>query len=203
MQAPAGCKPDPMDLLTAPAPAANGAPQTHVYPIEKVGLRYNGRGGAGTGGPKLKWLQAAVTKWIGRNHPELLDTRLMRYCRGKKIQLVFTAPYEFDSQPIENVWRDVKGEVARLYYPGRTIGDTRKQLLKAFYTRITPDFCTKLIQSSEEYVNKQIENDDVYKHLGRVGEFRDPPTVHPSDEIIDLTFLEDDHDDNLSDHEDN
>ena len=123
----------------------------------------------------------------------------MRYCRGKNIQLVFTAPYEFDSQPIENVWRDVKGEVARKYYPGRTIGATRDQLLNAFYTRITPDFCTKLIRGTERYLNEQIQKDPDFMHLGRIGEFVDPPSVHRSDEIIDLTCIEDEHDDDLDD----
>lgn len=114
---------------------------------------------------------------------------------------MFTAPYEFDSQPIENVWRDVKNEVARQYYPGRTIGATREQLLKTFYTRITPTFCTKLIKSSEQYLNEQIAKDEEYSQLGRIGEFIDPPSVHMSEEIIDFTFLEDDHDDDLSDHQ--
>ena len=173
----------------------------HTYDIDILGERYNGLGGAGTGGPKLEWLRVAAHKWIAQNHPHLLDTRLMRYCRGKNIQLVFTAPYEFDSQPIENVWRDVKGSVARQYYPGRTIGETRDQLIKAFYTRITPEFCQKLILSSERYVNEQIAKDDEYKHLGRVGCFVDAPSVHPSDEIIDLTFIEDEHDDDLPDIE--
>ena len=118
------------------------------------------------------------------------------------MQLVFTAPYEFDSQPIENVWRDVKGDVARKYYPGRTISDTREQLLHAFYTRITPEFCSKLIKSSEDYVNQQIQKDDEYKHLGKLGEFKDPPSVHRNDEIIDLTCIEDDHDDDLDDEYD-
>ena len=197
--APRANKPDPLELLqAASAVDPTAPPPTHVYPVDKLGERYNGRGLAGTGGPKLEWLRAAGTQWIGRNHPELHDTRLMRYCRGKNIQLVFTAPYEFDSQPIENVWRDVKNEVARQYYPGRTIGVTREQLLKAFYTRITPDFCTKLIKSSEQYLNEQITKDS---QLGRIGEFIDPPSVHRSEEIIDLTFLEDDHDDDLSDHQ--
>ena len=93
------------------------------YVIQSIRIR----GLAGTGGPKLNWLKAAAIKWIAEHSPELHDTRLMLYCRGKNIQLVFTAPYEFDSQPIENVWRDVKGEVARKYYPGRTIGETREQ----------------------------------------------------------------------------
>ena len=205
MQSPRRNKPDPMELVDGQddeQAGGDGAPDTHMYPVQKLGERYNGRGLAGTGGPKLRWLRTAATKWIARHHPELHDTRLMRYCRDKNIQLVFTAPYEFDSQPIENVWRDVKGEVARRYYPGRTIGETREQLLHAFYTRITPEFCSKLILGTERYVNDQIQRDSEYKHLGRLGEFKDPPTVHRSDEIIDLTCLEDEHDDDLEDEDD-
>ena len=89
-----------------------------------------------------------------------------------------------------------------MYYPGRTIGDTRDQLLNAFYTRITPAFCAALIASSEKYINEQVAKDDEYKHLGKIGEFVDPPVVHRSDEVIDLTFLEDDHNDDDDDDED-
>ena len=129
-QAPRGSKPDPHDLLLDPAEvvAASGeapALKHHEYPIDKLDQRYNGRGEAGTGGPKTEWLKKAGDRWISLNKPELHDTRLMRYCRAHNIRLVFTAPYEFDSQPIENVWRDVKGEVARQYYPRRTIPVTR------------------------------------------------------------------------------
>ena len=95
-----------------------------------------------------------------------------------------------------------KAEVARRYYPGRTITATRDQLIHAFYTRITPEFCTKLILGTEKYLNDQIQKDDEYKHLCKIGYFVDPPAVHRSDEIIDLTCLEDDHDDDLDDEDD-
>ena len=114
---------------------------------------------------------------------------------------MFAAPHEFDSQPIENVWHDVKGDVARKYFPVHTIGEIRDQLLHTFYTRITPEFCSKLILGTEKYVNEQIQKDDEFKLLGRLGEFKDPPAAHRSDELIDLTCLEDDHDDDLNDEE--
>ena len=54
---PTASKPDPRELLERPEPdIGGGAPKTHVYPVEKLSLRYNGRGAAGTGGPKLRWL---------------------------------------------------------------------------------------------------------------------------------------------------
>ena len=166
------------------------APKHHIYRINKLGERYNGRGEAGTGGPKTEWLKVAGDRWISHNHPELHDTRLMRYCREQHIQLVFTAPYEFDPQPIENVWRDVKGEVARLYYPRRTIGDTRKQLLNAFNSRITGEFCSKLIRDSEKYLDEQIAMDPVYSKYGRIGHFINPPTINASDELIDFDGID-------------
>lgn len=95
---PTASKADPRELLERPEPdIGGGAPKTHVYPVEKLSLRYDGREAAVTGGPKLRCLQESSTRWIAQHHPEFLDTRLMRYCRGKKIQLVFTAPYKFDS----------------------------------------------------------------------------------------------------------
>ena len=60
----------------------------------------------------------------------------------------------------------------------------------------------KLILGTEKYLNDQIQKDDEYKHLCKIGYFVDPPAVHRSDEIIDLTCLEDDHDDDLDDEDD-
>ena len=103
---------------------------------------------------------------------------------------MFTAPYEFDSQPIENVWRDVKGEVARQYYPRRTIGDTRKQLVHAFNTRITSSFCKKLIKDSELYLNEQIKLDEECYRYGTVGHFINPPPMNASDEVVDFDGID-------------
>ena len=193
--APRNQKPDTSELLmdTLELAAVTGesvTPKHHVYPVAKLSERYNGRGGPGTGGPKTAWLKKAGDRWISHNKPELHDTRLMRFCRANKIMLVFTAPYEFDSQPIENVWRDVKGEVARQYYPRRTITDTRTQLLRAFNARISGEFCTKLIWTSEQYCNEQISLDPKLCRLGRMGRFRNPPPINPSDEQVDFDGID-------------
>ena len=189
---------DPSELEAASTSHANGPGETpaptpnkhHFYPIGKLAARYNGRGKAGTGGPKTEWLKKAGDRWIHLHHPELHDTRLMRFCRANKIKLVFTAPYEFDSQPIENVWRDVKGEVGRLYYPRRTITETRKQLINAFNTRISAEFCQKLILSSENYLNEQISNDPQCSRLGKIGHFVNPPDINASDEVLDFDGID-------------
>ena len=208
-RAPRREKPDTSELFLNPAELAaltgvDEAPKFHTYAVEKLAERYNGRGGPGTGGPKTEWLRKAGDAWISNNKPELHDTRLMRYCRAHNIKLVFTAPYEFDSQPIENVWRDVKGEVARLYYPRRTITETRVQLVNAFNTRISAEFCAKLILGSENYLNGQIENDPVCSKLGRIGHFVNPPHINPSDESIDFDGVDlvSDEDPDVDDDED-
>ena len=152
--------------------------------------RYNGRGAADTGGPKTAWLKKAGDRWISLNKPELYDTRLMRYCRNHSIRIVFTAPYEFDSQPIENVWRDVKGEAARLYHPLRTITETRTQLLHTFNTHITSEFCRKLIISSENYLNEQISRRPECSKLGTIGYFVNPPDINRSDELVDFDGID-------------
>ena len=52
----------------------------------------------------------------------------------------------------------MKAQVGLQYFPRRTIGETRTQLLRAFNTRINGEFefCSKLIISSEKYLNEQI-----------------------------------------------
>ena len=63
-------------------------------------------------------------------------------------------------------------------------------MLRAFYSRITPDLCRKLIVSSEEYLNKQISLDPVCGRLGAVGYFVNPPHINASDEIVDFDGID-------------
>ena len=66
-RAPRAQKPSTDELFLGPSELAAltgeaAAPKFHWYPIEKMGERYNGRGDAGTGGPKKAWLYDAL--WI-------------------------------------------------------------------------------------------------------------------------------------------
>ena len=209
MAAPRGRKPDPLVLVDdenetigdviAGADAAGAAAQTHhTYPIGRLHLTYNGLGGAGTGGPRTDWLQEAGDQWIKMHHPHLHYTRLQKWANANNVDLLFTTPYDFNAQPIENVWRDVKNDVALKYYPKRTIGETRDQLLHAFDTRITPELAQKLIRQSENEMMKMIERDELFDGLGRIGYFRDQPVLPECTEYIDLSNIED-HDDESSD----
>ena len=80
----------------------------------------------------------------------------------------------------------MKGEVGRLYHPRRTIIETRTQLLHAFNTHITPEFCRKLIIGFENYLNEQISRHPECSKLGTIGHFVNPPDINRSDEIVDF-----------------
>ena len=164
-------------------------------------MKYNGLGEAGTGGPRGDWLEEAGDQWIKENHPHLHHTRLQKWANENNVDLLFTTPYDFNAQPIENVWRDVKNAVALKYFPKRTITDTREQLLHAFDTRITPEITAKLIRQSENEMMKMIDKDELFKGLGRIGYFTDQPVIPACTEYIDLSNIEE-HDDESSSDDD-
>ena len=137
------------------------------------------------------------------HHPHLHHTRLQKWANTHNVDLLFTTPYDFNAQPIENVWRDVKNDVALKYFPKRTIGDTREQLLNAFDTRITPELAGKLIRQSENEMMKMIEKDELFTGLGRIGYFSDQPSIPACTEYIDLSMSNiEEHDDESSSDDD-
>ena len=76
------------------------------------------------------------------------------------------------------------------YFPRRTIGETRTQLLCTFNTRIDGVFCNELIIDSEKYLNKQISEDPECSKYGRIGYFVNPRSTNPSDEVMDFDDID-------------
>ena len=54
LDVPRGNKPNPQELLVVEDVSSNLTSATHRYSAAKLSERYNGRGDAGTGGPKLE-----------------------------------------------------------------------------------------------------------------------------------------------------
>ena len=63
-------------------------------------------------------------------------------------------------------------------------------LLLAFNTRITPEFCRKLVIASERYLNEQISLDAEYSKYGSIGHFVNPPRINTSDEVVDFDGID-------------
>ena len=104
-----------------------------TYPVAKLGENYNGNGGKGSGGPPADLLRLACDEYIQRHHPELRQTRVMRRFEELGWKIIWTVPYWAKSQPIELVWAYIKNYVARMYHPGRSHKDLRRQILAGMY----------------------------------------------------------------------
>lgn len=68
-----------------------------------------------------------------KERPELVRTITREMFDAEGFELLFTPPMNPNCQPIEKVWGLVKGRVADQYEVGRTVDETRNQLLNAFY----------------------------------------------------------------------
>jgi transposase len=122
-------------------------------------------------GPKREVLQK-VLKGLLSTNPRLLDTKLMKSFREKGWGLVFTPPYKPAFQPIELVWSQAKGYVARTYTNARTsMIDLRDDTIKGFrgnsgdseevrnWTGITKGAVEKLINRAHHHMGLYIKAD--------------------------------------------
>ncbi len=82
-----------------------------------------------------------------------------------KHELLYTVPYECESQPIEQLWRTVKSRVAGQHTNNRGAKLLLEQTIDAFYgssdsvpgvkrTQITPERCKKWIDKSIDVVSE-------------------------------------------------
>ena len=123
------------------------------YPTSKLHETYNGAGKKGTGGPTAELLRKTVDEYIAKHHPRLRMTEVMQRFEQLGWEIIFTVPYWAKSQPIELVWAYIKNYVARMYFPGRSHKDLRKQILagmyggfdkhRAVHTGLTPELAKK------------------------------------------------------------
>ena len=115
------------------------------YPVTKIAETYNGNGDKGSGGPPAHLLLRTCDEYIKHHHPELQMTRVMRRFEQLGWNIIWTVPYWAKSQPIELVWAYIKNYVARMYHPGRTHKDLRKQILTGMYgVRVEMDMFTQV-----------------------------------------------------------
>lgn len=81
--------------------------------------------------PTVKELQTAVKIHL-KAHPGLNKTKIDKLLQPRGDSIIWTPPFVPEVQPIELIWSLVKGQVARQYTLGRTIGTTRQQTDDAF-----------------------------------------------------------------------
>ena len=85
--------------------------------------------------PYAPYVDELRKRWSSllKERPELVRTITREMFDAEGFELLFTPPMNPNCQPIEKVWGLVKGRVADQYEVGRTVDETRNQLLNAFY----------------------------------------------------------------------
>jgi len=137
----------------------------------------------GTGGDNLEQLKDKLTAWLKDNaaaHGLLVGvTRCTKLCKDwGHYPPLFTPPYHPELQPIERLWRDVKQYVSREFTGTRTVTVLREHVIAGFRKYGSAASCAGRIR-------KAVEEEDLYVREGVYAE------------VIDLTLLDDDSDDEL------
>jgi len=136
-----------------------------------------------TGGDNLEQLKDKLTAWLKDNaaaHGLLVGvTRCTKLCKDwGHYPPLFTPPYHPELQPIERLWRDVKQYVSREFTGTRTVTVLREHVIAGFRKYGSAASCAGRIR-------KAVEEEDLYVREGVYAE------------VIDLTLLDDDSDDEL------
>lgn len=126
--------------------------------------------GKKTGGgilPTVDELRAALKQHMKDHYPERLELKIEYLFKkhGIRYNLILTPPYFPKSQPMEEVWGDVKGFVGSEWKPGRTVEETRDDVLKGFYggdsrhqfhAHRNPVDGANFIESTKKFLNTQV-----------------------------------------------
>lgn len=117
---------------------------------------YTQRGSRTT--PMVKEMKTRLQQHL-KDHPDLVRTRTKEILEKDDRQwgVLFTPPLEPECQPIELLWGMVKNNVAEQYQVGRTVAETREQLLDAFYSFHYPE---KEDMADESDGERKMDDDD-------------------------------------------
>ena len=154
-----------------------GVRVTHPHTFAKDAFRAT-KGGKSS--PTVAELKKALSAYY-KQHPGIIMTRTKRrFSEEPGWRIVWTPPLEPDCQPIEKLWGMVKNRVAWSYRVGRTVEETRLQLLNAFYVDeypdrdgavsglrgVSADHCQGMIRKSREWMEKWITSEGVLRRDG-------------------------------------
>jgi hypothetical protein len=151
----------------------------------------------------------------------LLDSELIKLFKAESLtdsknkdsmfhQVIFTPPYEFNTQPSEMCWAYCKNFVARTFCKSRGLKPLREHTRQGFYgdgdkhKPYNAELARKHIAKSTKYVSDWAAEDEVLKGIGKVGHFneeqikefkkeRDAEALenHQPDEIVDMGVCDD------------
>jgi hypothetical protein len=101
--------------------------------------------------PTRRELQAAVRAHLDA-HPGINRTEVEKLMTAHGHSLVYTPPFAPEVQPVELVWREAKGVVAKQYEANRSVEVTREQA-EAALTDITAVQCASFIGHAHAHID--------------------------------------------------
>ena len=115
-----------------------------------------------------------MERWLKRN-PRHTRSKIQIQFEDMGWKVIFTPPYCPQYQPIELVWANVKGYVARTYtYDRKTMPLLREAIVKGFggdahapfdedfvHKGITAELCQKLFNRAERFMDNYIAMDEL------------------------------------------
>ena len=164
----------------------------------------------GGSAPTVQEMKKVLSDYY-REHKDLIMTRTKRrFSEESGWRIVWTPPLEPQCQPIERLWGMVKNNVAWQYKVGRTVEETRQQLLRAFYEfeyperedekkrreasgeeekrplkGVTASHCQGMIRRSREWMEKWISTEGVLMRDGNSRLHYREPTADSDTNISD------------------
>jgi hypothetical protein len=109
-----------------------------------------------------QWIKAYLNA-----HPAINQTLLQQEFARHGFQLIYTPPYQCDTQPIEMLWAYVKNYVGRVMGDDHSVAAVTQLTRQGFYgdeanNHASADgaFCNRLIEHAHKWLNKWIERDE-------------------------------------------
>lgn len=134
-------------------------------------------------GDSLEQLRAIASAWLKENaqkHNIKTKHLAVKDVLGPRHRILFTPPYMPELQPIEELWRSVKGFVAREFAGTRSICELWLHVLRGFVKYGTAEHTRRLIERAKKWEERYWKN-EVYG-------------VEAAGDVIDLTVDTDDED---------
>ena len=118
--------------------------------------------------PTCKQMRAWVKAYL-LAHPDTNQTLVQQEFARHGYQLIYTPPYQCDTQPIEMLWAYVKNYVARVMGADHSIPTVTELVRQGFYgdqvsnhAPADATLCQSLIQHTHTWLNKWIERDEEF-----------------------------------------
>jgi hypothetical protein len=134
--------------------------------------------------PTCKQMRTWIKSYLHK-HPDTNQTVLQQEFKRNGYQLIYSPPYQCDTQPIEMLWAYVKNYVGRVMSNDHSVKTVTLLTRQGFYgdqannhSPADATFCKSIIDHTHKWLNKWIDRDeelegDINNVVGQIDESND------------------------------